>query len=271
MVNVVVTAGIANTAPCAIPTRRHTRTRGGWSGGLDALVGQTDDHPPAIDVDEVDTALIAYTGGTTGRQKGVVHTQRGLRDNLLPNVIEIGLLDATNSRNPAHYIVATDGLVPGRRPAMLKGAHTLLERRFEPIAVLERIERARITFLFMVLTMIYRLLDCAHGSSRDLTSLRTILCSARFTHHLLSPHLQPDYSSALYRIHAGGCTDPGFLLSDEVVVVCIHHVSLWLESIGKLAGRPATPRRHQSNCDMVTRRHVPPGTTRRRRVPARPT
>lgn len=133
------------------------------------------DGPPQVDVEESDTALIAYTGGTTGRQKGVVHTQRGLRDNLLAHVIEIGFLDderlllTTPLPHSAGFLL---------QAAMLKGAHTLLERRFEPVAVLERIERERITFLFMVPTMIYRLLDSAHGSSHDLTSVRTILYGA---------------------------------------------------------------------------------------------
>lgn len=173
MADVVATAGIA--------TLRHVIVTGAtpapeeFERWQEVLAGQPDDEPPPIYVEEFDAALIAYTGGTTGRQKGVVHTQRGLRDNLLAHVIEMGLLDderlllTTPLPHSAGFLL---------QAAMLKGAHTLLERRFEPVAVLERIERDRITFLFMVPTMIYRLLDSAHGSSHDLTSLRTILYGA---------------------------------------------------------------------------------------------
>ncbi|MCZ4587616.1 AMP-binding protein [Rhodococcus opacus] len=139
------------------------------------LAPHSSDAPPQVEIRGSDVALIAYTGGTTGRQKGVMHSQRGLRDNLLAHVIEIGLLDderlLLNSPLPhsAGYLL---------QAGMLKGAHHFLDSRYDPGAVLDRIERDRITFLFLVPTMIYRLLDTADGRQVDLSSLRTILYGA---------------------------------------------------------------------------------------------
>ena len=131
--------------------------------------------PPEVEVAESDVGLIMYTGGTTGRQKGVVHTQRGLAVNLLAHVIEMGLLDderllLTSPLPHSAGFLAQAGL--------LKGGVALIEARFDADLVLDRIERDRATLLFMVPTMIYRMLDAAERRTVDLASLRTILYGA---------------------------------------------------------------------------------------------
>ncbi|MCO1658547.1 AMP-binding protein [Pseudonocardia humida] len=145
---------------------------GSWD---EVLAGAPDTGPPDVAVSGSDVGLIAYTGGTTGRQKGVVHTQRGLAVNILAHVIEMGLLDderlllTSPLPHSAGYLT---------QAGLLKGALHFVERRFDPDLVLDRIERDRATFLFMVPTMIYRVLDRAEGREVDLSSLRTILYGA---------------------------------------------------------------------------------------------
>ena len=119
--------------------------------------------------------MILYTGGTTGRQKGVVHTQGGLAVNMLAHVIEMGLTD------DERLLVATPlphaaGLIA--QAGLLRGATIYLERRFDAATAIEQIERHRLTFAFMVPTMIYRLLDAAQERNADLGSIRTILYGA---------------------------------------------------------------------------------------------
>ncbi|WP_172161566.1 AMP-binding protein [Pseudonocardia broussonetiae] len=147
-------------------------------GALDwdeVLAQAPDTGPPDVRVRGSDVALIAYTGGTTGRQKGVVHTQRGLALNVLAHVVETGLLDderlllTSPLPHSAGYLT---------QAGLLKGALHLVERRFDPDLVLDRIERDRATVLFMVPTMIYRVLDRAEEREVDLSSLRTILYGA---------------------------------------------------------------------------------------------
>ncbi len=123
-----------------------------------------------------DLGMILYTGGTTGRQKGVVHSQSGLAINMLAHVIEMGLGD------DERVLVTTPlphaaGLIA--QAALLRGGTVFLERRFDAARAIELVAERGVTYAFMVPTMIYRLLDAAIAAqSADLSSLRTILYGA---------------------------------------------------------------------------------------------
>ncbi|WP_251082037.1 class I adenylate-forming enzyme family protein [Frankia sp. Mgl5] len=142
-----------------------------WS---EALAGQPDTVPFIAPIPE-NLGLIVYTGGTTGLPKGVMHTQRSLAFNLLAHVMEMGLLDdevlllMSSLPDSAGFLL---------QAGMLKGARHFLEKKFDPELVLQRITADRVTFTFMVPTMIYRVLDRAGGRELDLSSLRTILYGA---------------------------------------------------------------------------------------------
>ena len=132
------------------------------------------------DVDRVrpsadDLGMILYTGGTTGRQKGVVHTQAGLAVNMLAHVIEMCLGD------DERVLVSTPlphaaGLIA--QAGLLRGAAIYLERGFSADGAIDLIEEHGITFMFMVPTMIYRLLDSTEARGANLASIRTILYGA---------------------------------------------------------------------------------------------
>ncbi len=160
--DLVITAGPPRDCPAGVLA---------WA---DALAGQPttvpDAHPGVADL-----GLILYTGGTTGRPKGVMHTQCGLALNLYAHVMEMGLLDDEVLLLMSPLPHSAGFLL---QAGLLKGAQHFIERRFDPELALERITRERVTYTFMVPTMIYRVLDCAAGRDLDLRSLRTILYGA---------------------------------------------------------------------------------------------
>jgi fatty-acyl-CoA synthase len=128
-----------------------------------------------VHIQPEDMALIAYTGGTTGLPKGVVHSQENLVINLYSHMIELGMQDdekillMSPLPHSAGFVLQT---------GLLKGAEHWIEKRFDPQLVLDRIDRDKITFTFMVPTMIYRVMDQIQGRSYDFSSLRTILYGA---------------------------------------------------------------------------------------------
>lgn len=130
---------------------------------------------PDSDPAEDDLGLIIYTGGTTGQPKGVMHLQRRLALNLCSHVIEMGLQDDERLLLMSPLPHSAGFLL---QAAFLRGATVFLEHKFDPERTLQRIADDRVTYLFMVPTMIYRVLDAAEGRTLDLGSLRTILYGA---------------------------------------------------------------------------------------------
>nr|WP_306238587.1 AMP-binding protein [Ornithinimicrobium sp. HY1745] len=128
------------------------------------------------DVGPEDLAMVMYTGGTTGRPKGVMHTQRGLAANLLSHVIEMELV-ATDVLLLTSPLPHSAGFL--LQTALVKGAEVILHDRFDVDEVLDRIERDGASYLFMVPTMIYRLLDALEAREDfDSSSVRTIMYGA---------------------------------------------------------------------------------------------
>jgi fatty-acyl-CoA synthase/long-chain acyl-CoA synthetase len=122
-----------------------------------------------------DTSFILYTGGTTGRSKGVMHTHRAMMINGLTHIIhgEIAetekLLLTSPLPHSAGFFLQT---------AFLQGATVHVHAKFDPVAVLDTISRDKITWTFMVPTMIYRVLDAYDPARHDISSLRTLVYGA---------------------------------------------------------------------------------------------
>lgn len=131
-----------------------------------------------VDVRPDHLAFIGYTGGTTGKPKGVMHSQQNFYLNLFSHLTELCLQDderllLTSPLPHAAGMLLLSGL--------LKGARHFIEPGFDPATVIRRISQDRVTLTFMVPTMIYRLLDWLDeqkGPAPDLSALRTMLYGA---------------------------------------------------------------------------------------------
>lgn len=143
---------------------------------LVALAATFDPAPlaaPSVDGDDQPT--LAYTGGTTGKPKAVMPTYR--------SSAAMGQMMATEWQWPdevRHLVCSPLSHAGGSFlvPVLLRGGSLVVLPQFEPGAVLEAIERFRITTVMLVPSMIYALLDHPNFEGADLSSLETIFYGA---------------------------------------------------------------------------------------------
>lgn len=123
---------------------------------------------PAAD----DLARLSYTGGTTGRPKGVMLSHRAMVAATLLAAAEMEWPDQLRFLVVSPISHAGGTLVP---TVLLRGGTVLLRDRFDLETVLDVVRRERITSTFMVPTMITRLLDRLGGRPADVPSLEMLL------------------------------------------------------------------------------------------------
>jgi fatty-acyl-CoA synthase len=149
-------------------------TLGDASYGLDIL-NLSKSFPEAMPVDysKVDgIATLNYTGGTTGRQKGVVKSNA-----TISQVVISMLADFEFPAEPRFLAVAPISHVTGTNvvPTLLRGGTIHLMAKFDIEQMAQIIKCERINFLMMVPTMIYSLLDHPRIGEFDLSSLELLL------------------------------------------------------------------------------------------------
>jgi fatty-acyl-CoA synthase len=121
-----------------------------------------------------DLGMVVYTGGTTGRPKGVMLTHGSLLTTVLMAASEwdwpseMRVMAATPVSHAAGILVY---------PTMLKGGVFSMLSGFTSARFREFVAKERVTATFLVPTMIYRLLD-ETPEGEDLGTLQTVLYGA---------------------------------------------------------------------------------------------
>ena len=126
-----------------------------------------------LDPDHV--VSITYTGGTTGKPKGVIGTARSIL-----TMTQIQLAEWEWPERP-RFLMCTPLSHAGAAffvPTLIKGGTMLVLGGFDPAEVLETIERERITATMLVPSMLYALMDHPDSQTRDLSSLETVYYGA---------------------------------------------------------------------------------------------
>lgn len=123
-----------------------------------------------------DAARLAYTGGTTGRPKGVLLSHRAVVANALLWSAEIRWPSRGVRLATAAPITHAAGTLVA--PVLLRGGTMILRPSFDPADLAATVERHRASALLVVPTMLYALLDDPTARISDLTSLELILYGA---------------------------------------------------------------------------------------------
>jgi long-chain acyl-CoA synthetase len=118
-----------------------------------------------------DPAVIIYTSGTTGTPKGAVLSHIGLYMNAdIPGrLFEFAEEDVAVVALPLFHVFALSSIM---NTCVLLGGTMTLVPRFDPRAVLELMQRDRVTVFMGVPTMYIALLQAVDSADYDLSSLR---------------------------------------------------------------------------------------------------
>ena len=121
-------------------------------------------------------AAISYTGGTTGTPKGVMLSHANLLANARHNLIATGHRSSDRWLHvcPMFHVAGTANVLA----CTWTGARQFVLPRFAADAVLDAIERERITHTVLVPTMLAMLLDADAATPRGLDSLRHVQYAA---------------------------------------------------------------------------------------------
>jgi len=161
-----------------VPGLRHLLAFGPSEAGedLNALAARFTPAPLAVaDITPESLNTIVYTGGTTGRPKGVLQPFRSgaymtmvqMAEWELPEQIRFLLATPLSHAAAAVFV-----------PTLQRGGALYVMKGFSPDAFFDMVEKHRITTTFLVPVMIYSLLDSPRSATADLSSLETLFYGA---------------------------------------------------------------------------------------------
>lgn len=119
-----------------------------------------------------DEALLLYTGGTTGRAKGVPLSHLNIMANAMQLGFELGPRNTDVYLHVAPMFHSADLLAT---PYFISGAAHVYLSRFSASAVLEAIQDYGVTVVLMTPTMLVMTMQAADFENYDLSSLRQII------------------------------------------------------------------------------------------------
>jgi fatty-acyl-CoA synthase len=143
---------------------------------LAAAAASFDPRPlEAVTLEPDHIVSITYTGGTTGKPKGVIGTSRAMSTMTQVQMAEWEWPEAPK------FLMCTPLSHAGAAffvPTVIKGGSLFVLARFDPAEVLRTIEEQRITATMLVPSMLYALMDHPDSRTRDLSSLETVYYGA---------------------------------------------------------------------------------------------
>ena len=158
--------------------RRRSRTASRGCALIDELPqrdGATDVMPPRTESDEL--ALMVYTGGTTGRPKGVMldHADLVATAAMIVDWFEMTVADRCLLVLPLFHV---NGIMVSVVSPLVAGGSTVIAPRFDPKTFWDLVERVRPTY-FSAVPTIYAMLTGLPAEVRaDTASLRCVVCGA---------------------------------------------------------------------------------------------
>ena len=144
-----------------------------------------------------DVHRLMYTSGTTGRPKGVMITHANLAWKNLAHIVEFGFTnsDIGLACGPLYHVGALDLTTTSLVAA---GATTIIHRAFDAAAVVDELERSRVTTVWLAPAMVNAIMASPDIEQRDLSSVRVIINGGEKMPIPLIERLQRTFPSAWF-------------------------------------------------------------------------
>ncbi len=146
----------------------------GWESADDLMASVRDGQiPAAVPCAADDVALIMYTSGTTGHPKGAMLTHGNFWADNLNEILmfDINSKDVTLNSAPLFHV---SGLLCTSLATLVAGGHLVLQRSFDPKAMLDAVAAHHVTVTFGVPAMLLFISQHPDFERADLSSLRAI-------------------------------------------------------------------------------------------------
>lgn len=135
------------------------------------LIRKADETRPNPTVEPDDPVFLYYTGGTTGAQKGTLHTHHALLMNIYAHIHELELQRDGDLLLVTPLAHSADIFY---KAGLTQGATLHLQQGFDTDDVIGAIEQKNISWTYLIPTMITTLLNTDALAQADMSSLETI-------------------------------------------------------------------------------------------------
>jgi acyl-CoA synthetase (AMP-forming)/AMP-acid ligase II len=144
----------------------------GWLTLAEVREPDTDLHPVSTAPEDVHRLM--YTSGTTGRPKGVMITHANLAWKNIAHIVEFGFTNADLGLacGPLYHVGALDLTTTS---LIAVGATTIIHRTFDASAVVDELERSKVTTVWLAPAMVTAIMALPDIDEHDLSSVRLII------------------------------------------------------------------------------------------------
>jgi len=166
-----------------------------------------------------DVHRLMYTSGTTGRPKGVMISHANLAWKNMAHIVELGFTgaDLGLACGPLYHVGALDLTTT---TLIATGGTVVIHRSFEAAAVVNELERSRVTTVWLAPAMVNAIMALPDIERRDLSSLRVVVNGGEKMPIPLIERIQRTFPSAWFA-DAYGLTETvsgdAFLDRDSIV------------------------------------------------------
>ena len=166
-----------------------------------ALIEGQSDIEPEVEFGDRDLAMIIYTSGTTSRPKGAMHGHLAVVMAVMSNCVEMTLSrkDGITGQFPlfhcAGHVLLLGMLATGGRMALMRG--------FDPVAVMDAIQRDDLT-VFVGLPLMYQaILDHPRRKEFDLSKIRYCIYTMAPMSRPLLERAMTEFKDASFTLTSG--------------------------------------------------------------------